>query len=88
VLLKFERQIIPVNRSDFTVMLFTTNQTFFNPFQNKILRNAEFGLGILQGKPGFCKGHRNTPFVWEPVGLRKSKRKFGWARTDFVDFSG
>jgi hypothetical protein len=24
----------------------------------------------------------------EPVGLRKSKRKFGWARTDFVDFAG
>jgi hypothetical protein len=24
----------------------------------------------------------------ESVGLRKSKRKFGWARTDFVDFAG
>jgi hypothetical protein len=24
----------------------------------------------------------------EPVGLRKSKRKFGWARIDFVDFAG
>jgi hypothetical protein len=24
----------------------------------------------------------------EPVGLRKSKRKSGWARTDFVDFAG
>jgi hypothetical protein len=24
----------------------------------------------------------------EPVGLRKSKRKYGWARPDFVDFAG
>jgi len=24
----------------------------------------------------------------ESVGLRKLKRKFGWTRTDFVDFAG
>jgi hypothetical protein len=24
----------------------------------------------------------------ESVGLRKSKRKFGWSRTGFVDFAG
>jgi hypothetical protein len=27
-------------------------------------------------------------FGQEPAGLRKSKQKFGWARTDFVDFAG
>jgi hypothetical protein len=49
--------------------------------------------GIVAGE-GPCCQEKNcgslfrVAFSQEPVGLRKSKRKFGWARTDFVDFAG
>jgi hypothetical protein len=39
---------------------------------------------LSQGK----KNRQFFIFALEPVGLRESKRKFGWARTDFVDFAG
>jgi hypothetical protein len=26
--------------------------------------------------------------IWQPVGLKESKREFGFTRTDFADFAG
>jgi len=53
-------------------------------FLKRFLHNAE----LLFHECFTKKQQSNRAGTQESVGLRKSKRKFGWARTDFVDFAG
>jgi hypothetical protein len=44
---------------------------------------------ILYTAAGISSQERSMEILGqEPVGLRKSKQKFGWARTGIVDFEG
>jgi len=51
-------------------------------------RYASYDLDFISDRGADGKKIKAALLSQESVGLRKSKRKFGWARTDFIDFAG